>query len=89
MPRYQILNMSQIKGKEKTFNVLDIAIVSKNICIKRCFVSDDTYKTLLKTFKDEYDMINFSIGDYITIQPNYKGEIDLALFEEKLNAELK
>lgn len=84
---YNIVNMGEIKGKDnKTFYCLDIVISSKNTTIKRVFIKKETYEKLLILFKDRLDMLTFNIEDYVIIEPNYKGEFELKIFEEHILA---
>lgn len=83
---YNIVNMGEIKGKEKTFYCIDVVICTKSTILKRIFIKKETYEKFLTMFTDRLDMLTFDIGNYITIEPNYKGEFELKLFEEHILA---
>lgn len=83
---YTIVNMGEIKGKEKLFYCLDIVICGKNTTLKRVFIKKETYEKFLELFKDRLDMLTFDIQEYLTIEPNYKGEFELNIFEEHILA---
>lgn len=84
---YSIVNMGEIKGKEdKTFYCVDIVICTRNTTLKRIFIKKETYQKFLSLFKDRLDMLTFDIEEYLTIEPNYKGEFELKLFEEHILA---
>lgn len=84
---YSIVNMGEIKGKEdKTFYCIDVVICTKSTTLKRIFIKKETYEKFLQLFKDRLDMLAFDIETFLTIEPNYKGEFELKLFEEHILA---
>lgn len=84
---YTLVNMGIIDTKEKgKFYALDIVITSKTTILKRVFVEKKTYEKLQSQFQDRLDMLTFNIGEYLVIEPNYKGEFVLKVFEELIQA---
>lgn len=87
---YTLVNMGTLEStkddKKKTYFALDIVITSKTTILKRVFVDKKTYDKLSSLFGDRLDMLTFDIGQYIVIEPNFKGEFVLKIFEELIQA---
>lgn len=87
---YTLVNMGTLEStkddKKKTYFALDIVITSKTTILKRVFVDKKTYDKLSGLFGDRLDMLTFDIGQYIIIEPNFKGEFVLKIFEELIQA---
>lgn len=84
---YTLVNMGILETKEKgKYYCFDIVITSKTTILKRVFVDKKTYDKLQSQFQDRLDMLTFNIGEYLVIEPNYKGEFVLKVFEELIQA---